>query len=197
MARKKTLSELEYARNLVEAISDRVPSVRVAQQKSLLYAVSFDDTGSLSLSQDESGAPLRGRGKGFEQDILLYEEGKHTDTSVIPRVVVEVKLGGVNTHSAIVYSEKARRIKAVYPFVRFGFLMGGRDTVPGRVLRLGQEFDFALAFPEFPSDSDYNRLTQLLRSEVSASRTLGGMLGGRQRVSFVRRKLEIKGPGEP
>ena len=85
----------------------------------------------------DSGQPLRGSGRGFEQDILIYDESDKGHTSVVPRVVLEVKVGSVSTHDVIVYSEKADRIRRVYPYVRYGFVLAGLKSIPGRV-RLGQ-----------------------------------------------------------
>ncbi len=114
----------------------------------MLYDLSFDDRGKVALGVDpETGKPIQGKGKGFEQDILVFDKAPGGQTSIIPRVVAEVKYGAVNTHEVIVYSEKADRIRRVYPYVRYGFVLGGMAHIPGRVLRLGQRFDFIAALP--------------------------------------------------
>lgn len=48
----------------------------------------------------------------YETDILVSE--RHTDGSWTPRVVVEVKLKTINTHTIIAYSQKAAAHKSVH-----------------------------------------------------------------------------------
>lgn len=99
--------------------------------------MSITDNGIVDMGVDiDSGEPIRGGGKGFEQDILIYESTPEGNTSFIPRVIPEVKLNGITSHDVIVYSEKANRIKRIYPYARYGLLLAGMKTIPGRVLRL-------------------------------------------------------------
>jgi hypothetical protein len=67
-----------------------------------------------------------------------------------------VKYGRVTTHDAIVYSYKAECIKRVYPFCRYGMVIGDTKNIPGRVLRHGRQFDFVLAisYPLMPGQID-------------------------------------------
>ncbi len=116
----------------------------------------------------DSGEPIRGLGRGFEQDILIYDAVAEFNTTVVPRVVIEVKFRSVTTHDIIVYSEKADRIKRIYPYVRYGLLLGAMKHVPGRALRLGHRFEFILAVPAEPSSSDMAALEELLRAEAQA-----------------------------
>ncbi len=83
----------------------------------------------------------RVKGKGLSKTFwYLIRLGRPNLLSF--RVVAEVKYGAVNTHEVIVYSEKADRIRrsCVYPYVRYGFVLGGMFPIPGRVLRLGAAF---------------------------------------------------------
>jgi hypothetical protein len=158
-------------------------------KRSLLYAISFDDAGELQLGQNDDHEPMRGGGTGFEQDLLIFERRPGGDTSIIPRVSVELKFGGVSTHDSIVYSEKARRIRAIYPFVRYGLILGGLDCIPGRTLRLGTEFDFVLAVPARISTSALGRVANLVRRELRLSRRLTAILRGRTKVVALHRSL--------
>ncbi|SRR6266511_3511662 len=110
------------------------PKYNIETKRSLLYAVSFDDQGSLQLGQNSEREPTRGGGTGFEQDLLLFERSSEGQTSIIPRVSIELKFSRVSTHDSIVYSKKARRIRAIYPFVpvwphsRWFQVHSGEDT---------------------------------------------------------------------
>jgi hypothetical protein len=132
-------------------------------KRSLLYAVSFDDEGGLQLGQNSRREPTRGGGTGFEQDLLLIERASETAaTAIVPRVSVELKFNSITTHDSIVYSEKARRIRAIYPFVRYGLILGGLEHVPARTIRLGAEFDFIVAIPSPIKAHSLSRLVRCL-----------------------------------
>ncbi len=165
---------------------------QIEAKRSLLYAVSFDDEGKLQLGQNKQRQPTRGGGTGFEQDLLIFEQMSDVDavdTSIIPRVSVELKFGGVSTHDSIVYSEKARRIRAIYPFVRYGLILGDLKHIPGRTLRLGTEFDFILALPTPIKAAALDQVVKLLREELRLSRKLTDILRGRDKVNAVHRRL--------
>ena len=61
----------------------------------------------------------------FETDLLIYEE---KNEKIIPRIIVESKIGTVTTHDAITYSHKVSYHKNVMPFVRYGIMCGNRET---------------------------------------------------------------------
>lgn len=139
----------------------------------------------------DTGEPIRGRGRGFEQDILVFDEVSDAHTSVIPRIVTELKYGHVTTHDAIVYSEKADRIRRVYPYIRYGFVLGGMRHIPGRVLRLGQRFDFIVAIsPELQSD-ELTSFCDLMREEAAASVRLTDVLFSGRKASILRKQLVV------
>jgi hypothetical protein len=140
----------------------------------------------------DSGEPIRGRGRGFEQDILVFDEATDSHGSVIPRIVAEVKFGSVTTHDVIVYSEKADRIRRVYPYLRYGFVLGGMKSIPGRVLRLGQRFDFIAALSEQLAESEVKDFSSLMQSEAAASEALSNILFSNAKPKLVRKTLVIQ-----
>jgi len=166
------------------------PKYKIETKRSLLYAVSFDDQGSLQLGQNSHREPTRGGGTGFEQDLLLFERSSEGQTSIIPRVSIELKFSRVSTHDSIVYSEKARRIRAIYPFVRYGLILGGSKYIPARTLRLGAEFDFIVATAERISAAALDRLAKLLRLELRLSGKMTAVLRGRTRIAVLHRSLK-------
>jgi hypothetical protein len=114
---------------LSNALADYLPGYETATKKGLLYALSVAENGKVSVDVDRKREPVRGRGTVFQQDLLVFERCDQGDTSVIPRVVAEVKFGRVTTHDAPTYSEKARRTRVIYPFVRYGMILGRLDSV--------------------------------------------------------------------
>jgi hypothetical protein len=189
------MTEDEFADRLVELISAPLSPHKIGRKRSLLYDLSFDNKGVVTMGVDpDSGAPIRGRGRGFEQDILVFDEATetHSHTSVIPRIVAEVKFGSVTTHDVIVYSEKADRIRRVYPYLRYGFVLGGMKHIPGRVLRLGQRFDFIAALDEHLENVEVTRFATLMRDEAAASMTLSEALFGNAKPKLFRKTLVIE-----
>ncbi len=187
------MTEDEFTDRLVESIAKWLTPYHIGRKRSLLYDLSFDHKGVLAMGVDpDTGEPIRGKGRGFEQDILVYEEASDGHTSVIPRIVAEVKFAAVTTHDVIVYSEKADRIRRVYPYVRYGFVLGGMNRIPGRVLRLGQRFDFIVAVDDQLAIADVKGFTSLMREEVEASVAMSNALFGKAKPKTVRKMLLIK-----
>jgi len=192
------MNEHQFIKAIIEWLAPLAPGCMIAMKKSVLYALPFDDHGKLQLGINDAGEPVRGRGLGFEQDILVFERLPPGDTdtsiirtSIIPRVIAEVKLDSVSTHDAIVYSEKARRIRAIYPFVRYGLILGRMTRIPARVLRLGQEFDFILTVSHPTPQSEIETVRKLFREELEASKSLAMMLSGQKSVKMLHRSLKL------
>jgi len=184
-------SEETFGVRLAKKLRPALPrKYNIETKRSLLYAISFSDDGELQLGQNAAKEPTRGGGTGFEQDLLLFERA-HAEaaTAIIPRVSVELKFNGITTHDSIVYSEKARRIRTIYPFVRYGLILGGLNHVPARTLRLGLEFDFIVAMPIPVRRQTLDRVAHLLRRELRLSCQLTNILRGRDRVAAVHRRL--------
>ena len=187
------LSEDSFADLLVSAITPSLHPHKVGRKRSLLYELSFDQHGVVAMGVDpDTGEPIRGHGRGFEQDILVFDETAAGHTSVVPLIVAEVKFGSVTTHDVIVYSEKADRIRRVYPYLRYGFVLGGLSHIPGRVLRLGQRFDFIATLSAELGPAELNWFCQLMRDEVEASLTLTALLFGRRKSKLLQKHLTAK-----
>lgn len=186
------MKEEEFGQQLASAIKIPQELGQLSCRKSLLYALSIDSDGNVRMGVDsESGEPVRGKGKGFEQDLLIWEARENSHTSIVPRVSIELKLNRVTTHDAIIYSEKARRLRSVYPYTRFGLILGNLSQIPGRVLRLGQQFDFISTLHVPFVKEELEAMETLLIEEVVLSRNLSGLLENRTRIKHLRRNLVL------
>lgn len=184
------MTEAKFTEELVGRLSASIADAVVESHVSVLYEIPIDDDGVVRMGVDkDTGEPIRGRGTGFEQDILVYEKKIEGHTTIIPRVIIEVKYGRVTTHDAIVYSYKAECIKRVYPFCRYGMIIGQAKNIPGRVLRHGRQFDFVLAlrYPLIPAQ--VSQICSIAASELQASRLLGSVLKGKMKIQAIRREL--------
>lgn len=82
-----TVNEDHFTDDLVERLDLRIPGCRIETRKSLLYDLSIDEHGVAKLAVDkDSGDPLRGGGKGFQQDILIYESVQDRGLQPIPKI---------------------------------------------------------------------------------------------------------------
>lgn len=100
-----------------------------------------------------------------------------------------MKYGHVTTHDVIVYSEKADRIRRVYPYVRYGFVMGGFSHIPGRVLRLGQRFDFIATISAEMNATELADFCNLMQEEAAASVAITELLFGGKKATMVRKQF--------
>lgn len=141
--------------------------------------------------------PIDRQPDAFETDMAIYDE----DSSgvIIPRVIIESKLGTISTHDAITYSHKAEMHKNVTPFLRYGVMLGNRESypLPGRLYRHGTNFDFMFSFVGMePRDYEWNSFVKLINQEAKYSRQLEEMLHesrkpDRKRYYMLEKKLEL------
>lgn len=117
-----------------------------------------------------------------------------------PRVVVEAKVGdSITTHDAITYSHKAANHKSVFPYLRYGIMLGNRQhlPLPGRLYRHGTQFDFMISFKEHQlSPKELKAFQSILLDEVRASRALENMIyqsrkKDRDHHTLFHRKLRV------
>jgi hypothetical protein len=133
----------------------------------------------------------------FATDFIVIED---TDGSWKPRVVVEAKVDSITTHDAITYSHKAANHKSVFPYLRYGIMLGNRGhyPLPGRLYRHGTQFDFMISFKEHkPSPKEITRFSEVLVDEVRASRDLENMIyesrkRDREHHTLLHRKLTVE-----
>lgn len=133
----------------------------------------------------------------FATDFIVVESSSNGTWK--PRVVVEAKVTNINTHDAITYSHKAANHKAIFPYLRYGMMLGNRQhyPLPGRLYRHGTQFDFMISFREYSlSTSELEAFRKLLLEEVQASRTLENMIyqsrkKDRDHHTLLHRKLMV------
>ncbi|MBQ4129143.1 MAG: hypothetical protein IJD68_05175 [Ruminococcus sp.] len=116
------------------------------------------------------------RETSFETDMVIYE--KYSDR-IVPRVIIESKVGTVSTHDAITYSHKAMYHKNVIPFVRYGIMLSARETypLPGRLFRHGTNFDFLFSFVDYlPSKKEVSTFAEMVKKEITYSRQIEEIL---------------------
>ena len=133
----------------------------------------------------------------FETDMLIYEK---REGRLVPRVIVESKIGTVTTHDAITYSHKASYHKNVMPYVRYGIMCGNRETypLPGRLFRHGTNFDFLFSFVAYkPSEYELEVFIEMLHKEIQYSQQMEEILGNsrsrnRKRYFMLQKEFHLE-----
>jgi len=73
----------------------------------------------------------------------------------------------------------------------FGLLLAGMSSVPGRVLRLEENFDFMLVVNNPPSPDDLNGLRSLFNDGLQASNNLADIHFHKKKVKSLRKVLNV------
>jgi len=158
---------------IVESLRKRTTDLNVAVEphKSLWYSLHVSEDGQIEPTGDK---PKRGY-DAFEQDIVIFEA---IDEREVPRVVIETKVYECSTHEAITYSNKARLLKQVYPFLQYILALGGMDRVTPKLIKHGEFFDGIMVL-DFDSSrksiekKDLSGFIDFVRKEISVSKKIG------------------------
>ena len=186
------MKEQEWVNSIVgkiqKGLNQQASNIIVEAGKELPYAHEV-----LSYVNQE---PKEVKRSPYKTDLLIYEQ--LTNQTWKPRLIIEVKINSISTHSAITYSQKAYTHKAVHPYLRYGILLGNRKDLPGRLFRHGAYFDFMLSWQTYdPSKDEFKALINLILDEVETSRNLEEIIfnsrrRNRKRYTFLHRPLELK-----
>lgn len=161
--------ENEWTRAIADKLLPTISPLRVSTLRKIPYLREIE-------AYSPDWIPVDREPESFETDMVIYEE---STGMIIPRVIIESKLGTITTHDAITYSHKVEMHKAVTPFLRYGVMLGNRTTypLPGRLYRHGTNFDFMFSFVGMePRDYEWTSFVELIRREVTYSRKLEEML---------------------
>lgn len=82
----------------------------------------------------------------YQLDVLIYKKSKFDDdlNNATPLVVIEIKKHKYTSHDVIVYSDKAKRHKIMYPFIRYGFVViDSKEPLSYKYFSHAENFDFA------------------------------------------------------
>ena len=85
----------------------------------------------------------------------------------------------MTTHDAITYSQKAANHRSVFPYLRYGIMLGNRQhyPLPGRLYRHGTQFDFMISFRGYkPSTKELEAFRDVLIAGVKVSQALENMI---------------------
>lgn len=155
------------------------PPLKILRGKALFYQVTVDNRLKIKIDPKR---PMRGQ-SAFQTDLCVFEM-LDTETE-IPRVVLEFK-PGLSTHDVLIYSAKARKHKQIYPYLRYGLVIGNEAKVPGKFFTHNEGLDFCVAAASYKANRLHEIFARLLKAEVQASRNLEAVAFGVKAVHVYR-----------
>jgi len=139
--------------------------LKMVRGKNLLYQIMVDNNLNINI---DPRRPKRGQ-SSFQTDLCVVET-RNEDVE-IPRVVLEFKKG-LTTHDVLIYSAKANKHKKIYPYLRYGLVIGSESKVPARFFTHNEALDFCIAAETYKEALLKETLRNLLKSEVNTSRKI-------------------------
>ena len=87
-------------------------------------------------------------------------------------MVLEFK-AGMSTHDVLTYSAKARKHKQIYPYLRYGIIVGSEAKVAAKFFIHNESLDFCCAARAYIMESTLGAmLSDLILAEIQSSRLL-------------------------
>jgi hypothetical protein len=162
------MTEEQFSDQLQHFLENKFEGYQIVKGKSLLYKLIVDPDGEIK-PRDVSN-PSRGQ-YAFQTDLLIRN-------NKVPLVVVELKYGGFSTHDVLTYSSKALKHKEVYPYLRYGFVVGRQENIDKKFFTHNVGFDFALMINNLKAGCEQLRL--ILERQIGvAEKTIKILKGNR------------------
>ena len=102
-----------------------------------------------------------------------------------------MKYGNFTTHDVLTYSTKALKHKGVYPYLRYGFVVGGRRTITNKFFTHNEGFDFALAMTK-PDEASLSKLLEIIKKQITNAESLLNMFKNKHRTVSFNTRLEFE-----
>lgn len=169
------MNENIFRNEICQKLKEQLPNYEILEKANLLYKI-FVDTDGFYSPQDPKNLK-RGSGS-FQTDILIRE-------NKIPLVVIETKFKSCSTHEILVYSMKGIKHKEIYPYLRYGLLIGEKKVVNNRFFTHNSGhvsgFDFAFAIENL-DDKNIDKLVGIIKSQIKNANQL---------LSIIREKNNV------
>lgn len=178
------LGFVQHVKSIIQKILS--PKYIAEQGANLYYQITIDN--NLNVTVDPK-KPLRGQ-SAFQTDLCVFEK---RDGIILPRVVIECK-SKITTHDVITYSNKARRHKQVYPYLRYGMISFQISRIPKRFLVHNEGLDFYLTVGQYSGQLE-TVLEKLLNEELQMSRVLESAIFGNVNHDFYQNTIQFKNIG--
>jgi hypothetical protein len=181
-------NENEFVNDIEEKLREKLPNNYILQKNAnLFYQITLDNNLRPMVNFDED--PRRGH-SAFQTDLCIFLQ-KYDGQKIkkIPKVVIEFK-NALSTHDVITYSNKARRHKQVYPYLRYGLISYNISKIPKRFFLHNEDLDFYLALKNHFHDR-VAVLIDLINKELKISDILESTIFGDHDYDYFRTNIEF------
>src|SRR5665647_1175784 len=179
------MREYEFVGQVVQLLKEKkiLPEPYVARMNANLYYQIIADN-NLNITARLKN-PKRGD-SAFQTDLCIFRKKNDIE---LPKIVFEFK-ANLTSHDVITYSNKARRHKQIYPYLRYGLIAFELSTIPKRFFVHNESLDFIFATKEH-TDSLQRLLRRLIKQELKQSDDLESTIFGNKKHDFFRTKIEF------
>ena len=156
------MTEAEFGEILKEMLRESLPNdYTVSTKENLLYKVFVDENGAYT---PRGPKELRRGNFAFQTDLLIKK-------NALPLLVLELKYGGFTTHDILTYSAKALKHKEVYPYLRYGLVLGDITRVTSKFFTHNTGFDFAMVMDDV-AKKDATRFIREIEKQLRSAELL-------------------------
>jgi len=179
------MNEPEFKEKLKENIRTKLGNDKyeIKIGENLIYKVIINE--NLQFEPNEPENPRRGS-YAFQTDLLIIKK----DTK-LPLVVIETKYGGFSTHDVLTYSTKAQKHKEIYPYLRYGLVVGGTNKITNKFFIHNIGFDFAIALEKI-DDYAINELIEILRGQIKNAESVLEIFKNKNQTKSFNTQIMIK-----
>ena len=179
------MNEPEFKEKLKENIRTKLGNDKyeIKTGENLVYKVIINE--NLQFEPNEPGNPRRGS-YAFQTDLLIIQKDIK-----LPLVVIETKYGGFSTHDVLTYSTKAQKHKEIYPYLRYGLVVGGTNKITNKFFIHNIGFDFAIALEKI-DDYAINELIEILRCQIKNAESILEIFKNKNQTKSFNTQIMIK-----
>ena len=167
MLKNRKRSEKQFTQGIVRHLRRELGAVYeigTGAKANLLYKLII--VPGITIKPEKWGKPARAQ-YAFQTDVLITRKRDHT-----PLVVIEIKFGGFSTHDVLTYSSKALKHKEIYPYLRYGFMVGDQKQLDWKFFTHNTGFDFALAIGSGYTSRQKDLLTAMIKNQIKIAKRL-------------------------
>jgi len=173
------MTEKELAELLKARLDKDLTGYTTSIGEALIYKVIITEEGKFH--PDKPLMPKRGQ-LSFQTDVLVKKDH-------IPLIVIETKYGGVSSHDVLIYSSKAIKHKEIYPYLRYGLVVGDLEVIENKFCTNKTGIDFAMVI------KDVNNLTNFVRvvkEQLASAELLLNMLKDKHKTKIYTNVVRIE-----
>lgn len=186
------MNETKFRKRLKEVLEMGLEKMGLGNKYSfkenmnLIYKVIISE--NLEYEPNDPKNPKRGR-YAFQTDITIVENN-------LPLVIIETKYGDFTSHDVLTYSTKALKHKEIYPYIRYGLVVGGKDRIDNKFFTHNVGFDFAIALREINEtdfdETDLGRLNKIIKAQLKSAKRLLDIFADKKGVKEFNSIIKVE-----